>query len=917
MTIENVGLGKLPNVYFQKINLEDGDTKSFSVLIDLIVLDEAREASFIWSEDPLFRGFMRIAVIETSNTSMISELTLGSSPHPTRIIRSNNWDENTKIHKFGFSDLKKSEDEDDKHFKLRTVLTKPLGVRELTLFAYAYIDHQELSKHLGIKLTGLLSQYMGPVLSETVISNEMTKKTSNAFMRPNGEMWSGPVHEISKVWYSGSKAAADSLKLVRQVVKNSKLTDARTRTLKGRFKTTMPHLPIFSEAHYALTDNANLFGIFSMNMKQFVLSKTKFGKSIYGLGDDLFSQVLDSILVNSVEIRRRQIKYRRQTNKLGTPMFAKEDVAPYTIVTTLVDLLDISLINDKSIRTFQFSDLGKNEGDRGEFVYEVHMSIVDKTQQLVEDIIDRIKSNLNGLKDAVRRLNSFNNYNDSLDELRVGEAIPAVIEGYIDDYYIYFSMLNEIDQEDLAEMKEAKKTLFSTSNYRKKYGTRFISEYQKIQDVLQRKFGVFPRDLRQHKSKPFRNFPPNIIELTKVFEETVTFADIEASYDVLGISANTEMATLTKEEFINRADLEVSRFFDTSKAVSNEDLFQIDSVDASALKDLGGSKMLFMSPLGFKFKGVRRSIEKISDVDLDGVTDKFIMSIVKKEEKSMTSKSTPKPKSNTNKVKRQTSSHKKKSSRQRKSKFKFNFRPVVLKINNVSKKREDHRESVEYLGPNSEFVNIEANLDRAIEPKDAQQIARRISVANKLSTKRTKKKFDLTEKGNFYEKLKSSKNYNPEKLRKMPLSTKSLFNSRSSAARNNILEAETDLLKSVDTKVCSEMIFHANQKIEAFIGFEKTISGEYILSKPIWSEVTPTLLEEQANILCRMVYAEDASIGLEPALEFKLKVQNSTFVIKGDGGGDQRVIIPDVEQELPEIEKVVFITSNITKQPRL
>ena len=84
MTIENIGLEKLPNIYFKKINLEDNDTKSFKVVSELIILDELLGNSFVWSSDPLFSGFMKTCVIETSNAELIQQITDGvQNPHPS------------------------------------------------------------------------------------------------------------------------------------------------------------------------------------------------------------------------------------------------------------------------------------------------------------------------------------------------------------------------------------------------------------------------------------------------------------------------------------------------------------------------------------------------------------------------------------------------------------------------------------------------------------------------------------------------------------------------------------------------------------------------------------------------------------------------------------------------------------------
>jgi hypothetical protein len=108
--------------------------------------------------------------------------------------------------------------------------------------------------------------------------------------------------------------------------------------------------------------------------------------------------------------------------RLGTPMFMKHDVLPREMVASMADLKELMVANDNFIKTYSFADLEKNEGDRGEFIYEAKMTYIDKTQELIEDFITNVKNNLNGLKDAVRRLNAPNNYNDALDSLRDAEA---------------------------------------------------------------------------------------------------------------------------------------------------------------------------------------------------------------------------------------------------------------------------------------------------------------------------------------------------------------------------------------------------------------------------------------------------------------------------------------------------------------
>ncbi len=916
MAIENVGLGKLPNVYFEKITLEDHDEKSFRVVSHLIVLDELDESSFIWSNDALMAGFMKVALISTSNPAMRDELTNGDNVHPTMLRKSEYWDHQSMLNIYGVGDLYKSEDIDDKHFKLKVPILKPKDASELALFAYAYIDHKELSNYLHIKLTGLLSHYMGPVASEIVMAGGVIPKTTNLFRKPNNEVWAGPVHQVNDEWYSGPEPDEDGLDLTLDRAKNSKIVDFRSRALMDRSSLTFQALPILSDVHYSLNSEADLFGVFSIDMKNLVLSKTKFGKQIYGLDEALFLVVVNSMVINSAEISRRQVRFRRQTNYLGTTMFSKEDVLPREMVGSMADLKELAVANDAFIKSFTFTDTNKNEGDRGEFIYEVNMTFVDKTQDLIESFLLNIKTNLNGLKDLVRRLNSPNNYNDSLDALRPSASIPDTLTTYIKDYYRYIGMVKDVSPGDLMEMEKAKQSSFNLSNYKRNYGLKFIDNYQKLYNLFSLRFGVSPKELKSNKTKPSYGYPPNIIKISKTFEDLVQFSNVESSYDVLGKTDNKEILILEREDMEARADQEIARFFDTSKAVSSDDTFLIDDNDSEALRDLGSSKMMFLAPLAFQFQGQKMSTETIANIDADRISAKFIQSKNKKSERKVSSRT--KPQFNRKPMKAKTTNKRKtmRKSRFKKSRFKFNFRPVALKINQLSKKREDYRDSSEYLGGNSEFINIETRTDRSIDAKDTKQAMLRFSIANEVSVKRSKKQFDLTEKGSFYEKLKTSKHYSPEKLRKLPLATKALFNSRSRAAKNNIHEAESDILKEVDTKVATEMIFHANQKIEALHGYEKNDMGESIMSKPIWVELTDELLDERTELLCKMTYVEDAAIGVVPAQEFKMPVLNSTFIVKGSAitPVDQDVMMDTVE-ELPEISEVAYTTSNIVRQP--
>ena len=72
--------------------------------------------------------------------------------------------------------------------------------------------------------------------------------------------------------------------------------------------------------------------------------------------------------------------------------------------------------------------------------------------------------------------------------------------------------------------------------------------------------------------------------------------------------------------------------------------------------------------------------------------------------------------------------------------------------------------------------------------------------------------------------------------------------------------------------------------------------------------------------MCRRRYTEIPELGIKPADELKLLTQNSTFFISSEDIGSQMIpdsiTEPDMEMqtELPEIEEIVFASTNFVKQ---
>ena len=193
------------------------------------------------------------------------------------------------------------------------------------------------------------------------------------------------------------------------------------------------------------------------------------------------------------------------------------------------------------------------------------------------------------------------------------------------------------------------------------------------------------------------------------FEDVVKFDKVVASYDYLGIESNKSLATFTKDKYLSRADLEVSRFFNTQKSTISNDLSDLEKEDMNALKDLDSAKTGFLSPLSFKFKSQSKDLTSLDNLDVDGVSTNFISHITKKQSNN-TFSSTPIKKQRKIKPKPRKRKTRKTFGKMKLGKLKFNFRRSPIKINNL--KLEDHLDASKYLGPNSEMVNIENKLEQ-------------------------------------------------------------------------------------------------------------------------------------------------------------------------------------------------------------
>ncbi len=927
MPSQIVGLENLPNVYITKITMEDNNTESFNVNVHLELKDRKDNGNEIWSMNQDLQKFIKVCLIQTTNVNLSNSLTTGVlSPLPNSVVQSSFYDETTSIYQAPVIEFTKTMEDDVSSFNRKFNFISDNDVENLVVFAFCYLDTMAVSNFYDIELSGELGQYFGALASERIFENKIIVSKSNLFFSPDNTVWKGPVHFHPPTGYMQGSLHSDvpHSQLRLEEVDNLKIVDNRTLLSDPRGEISTTRDPLFSELYYSMDKNTNLSGMFSFNLKQFALTKSKYGRRIFGLSKELFNEFLDTITINSMAIIRQQVKTRKVANPLGTPSIGTDNINSFDYITTTIEnvsnsleetnkVKQIYLNSDTSMRHYSFNDTSLTSKSKGQFKYKVEISIVDKSQEFMEKKIEDLNLALNDLQQATTFLASPSRYNYDLKSLKPDVAMPDSIVNSITQYYQAYSILYKITKKEEQDLISNKLTAFSLGNYTTSVGNRFLDEYNVLSNEFAKKFKIYEKQGTTTKPRNIKkSFLPNLIFVSKEFQDVIQFSDFRRSYDYLG-SETEGMVVLSLEDYNKRANMEINRFFDTTKSFRSEDYDNLDVSIANALKDVSRAKFLFFSPIMFNFDNEEVSVMELDKLDTKKLTSEFIKSFEvsnlqitpfrrafgKKPSRGTPKKSIPK----TNKL----------------GSFSVSRTRMVPKINNLQD--QETITSSEYLGDNSDFVPASDNFEKTPEEAEInERIESSLEVSTNFVTDTSRNNFDLSISSTPLYNTINSKTFSTSVFLKAPMAFKALVGSRSRAARNNILSSRVDIMSDSDTKIASEILFQSIQKVEVLSGYEKNQNGNHNLARPIWTEIDMASLTDQSSVLCRMSYAEIPELGLRTSKDFRLPVLNQTFVISNQDITTTRTSpSPEATQEPQNMQndlssQIKYATTNIVVQ---
>jgi hypothetical protein len=398
------------------------------------------------------------------------------------------------------------------------------------------------------------------------------------------------------------------------------------------------------------------------------------------------------------------------------------------------------------------------------------------------------------------------------------------------------------------------------------------------------------------------------------------------------------MLLLSYDEIQERGYFENDRFFTTDYTITDEEFKEMDADVIRGLEDLESSRLTYMSPLSFNSSGNSIKLEDFAAVDTLSLNRDFLAAQdLNLKIRWRSPKVFAKKPRRVKRIKKIASRRKSKSRRKLKKMplsrpiTKRIRRPSILirrpktkaiKFYETNEKTETYLSSSKVLGPDSQFVPAQKNFDPIPEiPTALVDLRTSIKTATQVRSSRSKLSFDISQQSNYLSSFVSSKKFSFSRLSKTPNHFKALVASRNPGVRNNLMESENDYFIDPSTRAVAEMTFQSIQEIQAIVDYKKDEFGNNIISEPVWAPLESSMIDQDSTVICRLVYVEKPEIGIIPSDQFRLPVQNATFVVSGRDI-DQQIqqdYVPKADlnnfESNNELSKAtMFMTSNIIKQ---
>ena len=900
-----IGVENLPNCYIKNIEISDLNRVQNLLTVSIFVKDMADKESRYWYDNESIYKYLDVLVALSVDKNISSALTDGSLPLDKKKIkrrfRRNRGIgfKSKKVKAHTFRSTQKNYEVFEYVFKFKINKRR----ENVSLFCCTSLNVQEYSIQNNIDLSNYrINTYTGPVASEIIFNDGELSNETNVFIKSNGQIYSGPLHEHRGVFMEGSFHSSEPHgTLRRRTVSDSKIKDYREPdsifSIDRRSLNALNRVRLIDGPWISHNDDGDLYGMFTINTRKLLATKTLYGAKLAKLSPFIFDRLLSSFRFRSLSLYQEKIQ-PRITSRRGTPRLSRKRLLRRRF---LVHTRDFgSSIRTRKFRgtTIKENRISKNLENRtivfkqeysnrakGVYKYGILIQFIDPTYNFVQEFITELKETILQLKPYVVRSKRNSSVvdktqrfsekfvNTEMSRYANQETAPwsYAIKTYVDIY----STLKALNQEQTNDLLHK-----VTLQVHPKYATpksldHFYNSFVKLQTDLVSYFSVKPKTTSNTRGRGTNRGVKNRTTMLIPFPDIVSFEDKDKNLSFFDEKTDG-IPMLTKEQLIANSKKEFSKFFKSKPNFTRNQIATLGAEELSAMSDVDNYLVSYMTPKKIKIKNETIKLNRRP----------------KTLKKSKINDSISKLK----KVKKKEKVNKKK---QKINKLVIKKAKPLTKY--IDKKTKDNKSTKQNLGKNTKF--------RLAETKTKINPSKKIknSIKNKFNFKKTKQiknknKFKVSNK--IVEKIIS----NPKKARKLPISIKSVIGSSSSSVRNNIFKAKKDPIASNKSYQMFKLLFTNIMQIKYY-------------ENNRWHELNLDRLEKLEDVvLCKL---EPYNIQGLTEQEEDMNISNKYFLLKINNvrvrnRSADTVTLQDISEKIDELPRIKdeYYTNNPIRQSR-
>ena len=493
-------LENLPNVTIRNITIENSkESKNFMIHAEVVVHGfDAPSPAASWITDDFLLSHLNLVIIKSSVPEFNRDVSSGIITIDAKNINTYSNESGDIVLKDialkqKVKQLRDNSEAGTNSCIVNVVFEEKSESDSVFLFAMTSINITSISHHYGVDLkSSEIQTYMGPIVSESIIKDGSLVTHSNVLRLQNGQLYNGPFHFHSEGGYMVGSYHSDRSHppLTLEIVSNTKIKDNRVKTYSDyNFNNIedLKKISAFSMLYPSFNNSNHLCAMFSINVHNIMLTRTKYGRLLFNLKPEAYESLLLDFKIKNMKIYKRRVKQLKNNKKIsrylsrdllidskdftnevklkdktklvengslssvveqGTQKIVESQDMLSNNSTTFVDtggitrtMSDFRLLSAlkeehlvsllpttpaKYIRTFSFSDFSEKRKFSEKYIFELDMTFYDPSIAALQNILQEIQDSASELERYINLATNRKNYDFKNRKIK---------EEYIEDLY--------------------------------------------------------------------------------------------------------------------------------------------------------------------------------------------------------------------------------------------------------------------------------------------------------------------------------------------------------------------------------------------------------------------------------------------------------------------------------------------------